>query len=106
MPNINRVSNNPNRWKIDETRQGRVANREKILPKSYISADGVGITPAARRYQAPLIPGAERQGVAPDPVAASAAQYSTLASPLATTVTGDCFAQAAAWARPEQGAEP
>jgi len=57
MPIIKRTSNNPYRWKIDETQLGRVANREKMMPKSYISADGFGITPAARRYLAPLIQG-------------------------------------------------
>ena len=28
-----------------------------MIPKSYITADGFGITPAARRYLAPLIQG-------------------------------------------------
>jgi 6-phosphofructokinase 1 len=28
-----------------------------MMPKSYISADGMGITPAARRYLPPLIQG-------------------------------------------------
>jgi 6-phosphofructokinase 1 len=57
MPVIKRVSNNPYRWKIAEAALGRVANREKMMPKSYIAADGMGITPAARRYLAPLIRG-------------------------------------------------
>jgi 6-phosphofructokinase 1 len=57
MPIIKRVSNNPYRWKIGETSLGRVANREKKMPRSYISADGFGITPAARRYLSPLIQG-------------------------------------------------
>ena len=57
MPVIKRVSNNPYRWKIGETSLGRVANREKMMPKSYISSDGFGITPAAQRYLAPLIRG-------------------------------------------------
>jgi 6-phosphofructokinase 1 len=57
MPVIKRVSNNPYRWKIGETTLGRVANVEKMIPKSYITADGFGITPAARRYLAPLIQG-------------------------------------------------
>jgi 6-phosphofructokinase 1 len=57
MPVIKRVSNNPYRWKIGEAPLGRVANREKMMPKSYISGDGFGITPAARRYLAPLIRG-------------------------------------------------
>jgi 6-phosphofructokinase len=57
MPVIKRVSNNPYRWKIEEASLGRVANREKLMPKSYITADGMGITPPARRYLAPLIRG-------------------------------------------------
>jgi 6-phosphofructokinase len=57
MPVIKRVSNTPYRWEIGETSLGRVANREKMMPKNYIAADGFGITPAARRYLAPLIQG-------------------------------------------------
>jgi 6-phosphofructokinase 1 len=57
MPVIKRVSNKPYRWSIGEAPLGRVANREKKMPKSYISADGFGITPAARRYLEPLIRG-------------------------------------------------
>jgi len=57
MPVIKRVSNNPYRWKIEEAQLSRMANREKMMPKSYITADGMGITPAARRYLAPLIRG-------------------------------------------------
>ena len=68
MPVIKRVSNNPYRWKIEEVALGRVANREKKMPKSYISPDGFGITPAARRYLEPLIRGEsyppyDRQGL-------------------------------------------
>src|SRR5690625_2106137 len=33
------------------------ANHEKMLPPDFIRADGFGITPAARRYLAPLIKG-------------------------------------------------
>lgn len=57
MPVIKRTSNNPYRWKIEEAQLGRMANREKMMPKSYIAADGMGITPAAKRYLAPLIRG-------------------------------------------------
>jgi 6-phosphofructokinase len=57
MPVIKRISNNPYRWKIAEASLGRVANREKKMPKSYITTDGFGITPAARRYLEPLIRG-------------------------------------------------
>jgi 6-phosphofructokinase len=66
MPVIKRVSNNPYRWKIAETSLGRVANREKMMPRNYISADGFGITPAARRYLAPLIRGEDYPPYAPD----------------------------------------
>ena len=66
MPIIKRVSNNPYRWKIGETTLGRVANREKMMPKNYISADGFGITPVARRYLAPLIQGEDYPPYAPD----------------------------------------
>jgi len=57
MPVIKRISNNPYRWKIEEAALGRLANREKLMPKSYISSDGFGITPVARRYLEPLIVG-------------------------------------------------
>jgi 6-phosphofructokinase 1 len=57
MPIIKRTSANPYRWTIDEAPLSRIANREKMMPKSYISSDGMGITPAARRYLAPLIRG-------------------------------------------------
>mgnify|MGYP001824982925 FL=1 len=57
MPVIKRTSNNPYRWKIEEAQLGRMANREKMMPKSYIASDGLGITPAAKRCLAPLIRG-------------------------------------------------
>jgi 6-phosphofructokinase len=57
MPVITRTSNNPYSWKIGEAQLSQVANKEKMMPKIYISADGMGITPAARRYLAPLIRG-------------------------------------------------
>ena len=66
MPVIKRLSNNPYRWKIGETSLGRVANREKMMPKNYISADGFGITPVARRYLAPLIQGEDYPPYGPD----------------------------------------
>jgi 6-phosphofructokinase 1 len=57
MPVIKRVSDKPYRWRIDSAPLGRIANKEKMLPKRYISSDGFGITPAARRYLEPLIRG-------------------------------------------------
>ena len=57
MPVIKRVSDAPYRWKIAEASLARVANKEKMMPKRFISSDGFGITPAARRYLEPLIRG-------------------------------------------------
>jgi 6-phosphofructokinase 1 len=57
MPAIRRLSDAPYRWDIVEAPLSAVANREKLLPRDFISADGFGITDAARRYLAPLIVG-------------------------------------------------
>ena len=57
MPVIKRVSDEPYRWKIGKAPLARIANKEKMLPRRYISKDGFGITRACRRYLAPLIRG-------------------------------------------------
>lgn len=57
MPTIVRISDSPYRWKVGETKLSRVANREKMMPKSYISRDGFGITEKCRAYLQPLIRG-------------------------------------------------
>ena len=57
MPTVVRRSDEPYRWEIGEVKLSRVANVERKMPKSYISADGFGITAKARRYLAPLIAG-------------------------------------------------
>ncbi|MCP5139967.1 MAG: 6-phosphofructokinase [Chromatiales bacterium] len=57
MPTIVRKSDRPYRWTIGTAPLDKVANHEKMMPRSYISRDGFGITPAARRYLAPLIQG-------------------------------------------------
>lgn len=57
MPIIKRVSDNPYRWRIDHTPLSRIANKEKKVPRRFISSDGFSITPACRRYLAPLIRG-------------------------------------------------
>ena len=57
MPVIRRVSDQPYRWRIDATPLAKIANREKMLPRRYISKDGFSITKAARRYLLPLIRG-------------------------------------------------
>jgi len=57
MPVIKRVSDNPYRWKIEQAAISRIANKEKMLPRRYISTDGFSITAAGRRYLQPLIMG-------------------------------------------------
>jgi 6-phosphofructokinase 1 len=57
MPVIKRISNKPYRWKIESAALGRIANKEKMLPRRYITKDGFGITEAGRRYLEPLIKG-------------------------------------------------
>ncbi|OOG53793.1 6-phosphofructokinase [Rhodanobacter sp. C03] len=57
MPVVVRTSDAPYRWKIEPAPLAKIANREKKMPKNFISRDGFGITAAARRYLAPLIHG-------------------------------------------------
>ncbi|MCC7330799.1 MAG: 6-phosphofructokinase [Gammaproteobacteria bacterium] len=57
MPTIVRKSDKPYRWTIGTAPLARVANREKMMPRSFITADGFGITAAARRYLTPLVQG-------------------------------------------------
>ncbi|CAN5275027.1 6-phosphofructokinase [soil metagenome] len=57
MPVIVRQSDRPYRWGIGMTELKHVANREKMMPKRYISRDGFGITAECRRYLEPLIHG-------------------------------------------------
>jgi len=57
MPAIVRGTGKRYRWSIGEAPLAKVANREKKMPRSYISRDGFGITGAARNYLAPLIQG-------------------------------------------------
>ncbi len=57
MPAIVRTGNRPYRWKIAAAQLGRVANVEKTVPQSFISADGFGITQRCREYLAPLMRG-------------------------------------------------
>jgi 6-phosphofructokinase len=57
MPAIARKSDRPYRWTIEKAPLSRVANREKMMPRRYISGDGFGITAPCRRYLEPLIGG-------------------------------------------------
>ena len=57
MPCIVRGKGRRYRWTIGEAPLEQVANREKKMPRSYISKNGFGITAAARDYLEPLIQG-------------------------------------------------
>jgi len=57
MPTIVRRSSVPYRWSIGEAPLAAIANREKKVPRNFITADGFGITAACRRYLSPLIGG-------------------------------------------------
>ena len=57
MPTIVRQSSAPYRWRIGEAPLAAIANREKKVPRNYITGDGFGITAACRRYLLPLIGG-------------------------------------------------
>ena len=67
MPIIVRTSDKPYRWTIDCVKLSRVANREKKMPRNFITRDGFGITAGCRRYLEPLIQGEDyppyRQGL-------------------------------------------
>ncbi len=57
MPVIKRTSDSPYRWKIEAAPLAKIANKEKKIPRHYITKDGFGITAACRKYLAPLIRG-------------------------------------------------
>jgi 6-phosphofructokinase 1 len=57
MPAIVRGKGKRYRWSIGEAPLARVANREKKMPRNFITRDGFGITASARAYLEPLIQG-------------------------------------------------
>ena len=57
MPAIKRTSDKPYRWKIEMAKLENVANKEKFMPRDFITADGFHITEKCRTYLAPLIAG-------------------------------------------------
>ncbi len=57
LPIIVRTSSKPYRWTIGEAPLAAIANKEKKVPRNFVSADGFGITAACRRYLSPLIGG-------------------------------------------------
>jgi 6-phosphofructokinase 1 len=57
MPTIERTADTPYAYRIGTAELKDVANVEKMMPHSFISEDGYGITDACRRYLLPLIQG-------------------------------------------------
>ena len=57
MPAIKRVSDKPYKWTIEVAELKNVANKEKFMPRDFITKDGFGITEKCRKYLAPLIQG-------------------------------------------------
>ncbi|MGE0559186.1 MAG: 6-phosphofructokinase [Burkholderiales bacterium] len=57
MPVIVRTGDRPYRWRIAPAPLAGIMNREKCLPRGFLTADGYRLTTRARRYFAPLIRG-------------------------------------------------
>ena len=57
MVTIKRTGDDPYTWETSAAPLDRVANREKELPRGFITDDGYGITAAARTYLQPLVEG-------------------------------------------------
>ena len=57
MPTIVRKSDKPYKWTTGVADLKDVANVEKMMPRRYISRDGMGITEECRDYLLPLIKG-------------------------------------------------
>jgi len=57
MPVIVRKSDRPYRWIVGKANLAEIANREKHVPREFITADGFHITEPCRAYLAPLIAG-------------------------------------------------
>ena len=57
MPTIVRKSQKPYKWTIGLAELKDVANKEKFMPRDFISEDGFQITQKCRDYLAPLIRG-------------------------------------------------
>jgi len=57
MPVIVRKSAKPYRWTIGVAELKDIANKEKMMPRDFITTDGFHITAGCRQYLAPLISG-------------------------------------------------
>ena len=57
MPAIRRISQKPYRWTLEPAALAQVANAEKMMPREFISTDGLQITDKCRTYLTPLVQG-------------------------------------------------
>ena len=57
MPVIQRIDDRPYRWRVVPAPVGAIMNREKRLPRGFLTTDGWRLTARARRYFEPLIHG-------------------------------------------------
>ena len=57
MPVIERTGDHPYRWRIAPAALAGIMNREKRLPRSFLTSDGYRLTARARTYFTPLIRG-------------------------------------------------
>ncbi|MFK7957232.1 MAG: 6-phosphofructokinase [Lysobacterales bacterium] len=57
IPVIERLADDPYEWRVVEAQLSDMANVEKMMPRSFITDDGFGITEVCRRYLKPLIAG-------------------------------------------------
>jgi 6-phosphofructokinase 1 len=86
MPAIIRKSSKPYRWSIGKVALSRVANKEKMMPRRFISKDGFGITAACRQYLEPLIRGEDYP-----PYRNGLPRYAQLRNTPVTPKTGQTF---------------
>jgi ATP-dependent phosphofructokinase / diphosphate-dependent phosphofructokinase len=76
MTTIVRESDEPYRWRVGSVGLATVANLERRLPADFLGPDGYSLSPAGRRYLAPLI-----QGERPVPCREGLPDYPTLTFP-------------------------
>ncbi|MDP1538074.1 MAG: 6-phosphofructokinase [Burkholderiales bacterium] len=57
MPVIERLADHPYRWRVTPAALAGIMNREKRLPRRFLSVDGYRLTARARAYFLPLIRG-------------------------------------------------
>jgi len=75
MMTIERISAKPYRWRVGSVPLAKVANRERTMPRGFVSRDGFSITDACRDYLTPLI-----RGEAPPPYRDGLPRYVKLAN--------------------------